>query len=620
MSAAGSSRRGRLLAATLVTVLVGSAFAATPASAGKGRAKAPDRPAFTLTVLHSNDMESQLLGIDADINGDEEITPDEERTFGGVARFGTLVDQLRGAATQGLAPAGYGKKRAAVLLSSGDNFLAGPELAASMEDGAPFFDALAMMAMDYDASAIGNHEFDFGPEFLARFINAFGGTLPFVSANLDFSAEPSLLELAENGTIVSRTVLMKRGERIGLVGLTTPTLPTISSPRNVEVLTDLAGITQAQVDALQADGIDKIILISHLQDIDEELALVPQVSGVDVVIGGGGGELLADADDPLIPGDEAFAEYPLLATGADGHEVPVVTTSGDWAYLGRLIVHFDRDGNLLGHDVRRSGPVRVSGVGADAVAPDPAIQSQVVEPVEAFVAELDATVVATSEVPLDGRRSSVRTGETNLGNLLADALLWEGKQQAASFGTVAPQVGIQNAGGIRNDSVIPAGEVTRLDTFDIAPFSNFVSVIPEVLRETFRKLLERGVAEAPDAAGAFIQIAGASFTYDPSLQAQVVDEDTGTILVDGARVRDVVLDDGTVVVADGAVVPGPSIAVATNDFSARGGDAYPLGGLDFTPVGKTYQQALQEYLETGLGGVVTAADYPEGGEGRITVQ
>jgi 5'-nucleotidase / UDP-sugar diphosphatase len=90
------------------------------------------------------------------------------------------------------------------------------------------------------------------------------------------------------------------------------------------------------------------------------------------------------------------------------------------------------------------------------------------------------------------------------------------------------------------------------------------------------------------------------------------------VLTPGNRVRSVVLDDGTVVVADGSVVPGDPVAVATNDFSARGGDQYPFRGLPFTTVGLTYQQALARYLVEDLNGLISAADYPEGGEGRIT--
>lgn len=616
--------RGRLAApvlGTLLTTLVGSVLAATPATADppEDRGKpGGDRAAFTLTLLHANDLESQLLGIDVDVDGDGTISPEEERSFGGAARFATLADQLERQATTGRPGPGAAGKRGSLLLSSGDNFLAGPEFAAGQEEGAAFHDALAMQLAGFDASAIGNHEFDFGPDVLAHFIGEFGGEMPFVSANLDVSGEPRLAELADDGTIVSRTVLKEKGERIGIVGLTTPELPTVSSPRDVEVSGDLTGLAQAQVDALEEQGIDKVILLSHLQDIDEELDLVPTLSGVDVVIGGGGGELMADPDVELIPGETAERDYPLVAEGADGAEVPVVATRGDWAYLGQLVVHFDRQGEVLGYDDEASRPVRVSGIGDDAVEPDPEVERLVTKPVSEHVAEMDDTVVAQSEVPLNGVRNDVRTRETNLGSLLADAMRWAGEQQADAYDVPAPQVGIQNGGGIRNDSVIPAGEVTELDTFDIAPFSNFVSVIPEVSRETFRQLLERGVASAPDAGGQFIQISGATFSYDVAGQAQEVDEGTGEILTPGERVQSVVLDDGTVVVEDGEVVAGSPIAVATNDFSARGGDAYPLAGLDFTPVGKTYQQALQEYLEDGLGGQVTAEDYPVGGEGRIT--
>jgi 5'-nucleotidase len=264
-----------------------------------------------------------------------------------------------------------------------------------------------------------------------------------------------------------------------------------------------------------------------------------------------------------------------------------------------------------------SGPVRVSGVAPDAVEADEGIQSRVVDPVNAFIAELAETVIAQSEVALEGRRDpGVRTEETNLGNLVADALLDAGEDNAATFGVVPPDVAIQNGGGIRNNTLIPAGPLTELDTFAIAPFPNFVSVVPDVPRAQFKEIVENLVSRMPLADGRFGQIGGFSFTYDATRTAQVVDN-AGTVLTPGDRVRSVVLDDGTVIVADGAVVAGPSIAVATNDFSARGGDQYPFRGLPFTTVGVSYQQALSDYIVEDLAGLVSAADYPEGGEGRI---
>lgn len=593
---------------------------ATGSAASTSTERAADRQApaqrklkkgrFKLTILHNNDGESQLINAPA------------SEDFGGVARFKTLVDQLRDKADKG-------GRSDALVLSSGDNFLAGPRFDASLSKGVPFYDSIALDAIGYDAMAVGNHEFDFGPDVLADFIEGFGtnprNRTPFVSANLDVSGEPRLAALAEDGTLVKSAVVTKDGFRIGVVGATTPLLPAISSPRNVEAREDVAGIVQAQVDRLDRRGLDKVVLIAHLQNVNEDRALVPMLSGVDVVIAGGGDELLANPGDLLVPGDSVSTDsetgepltYPLLEEGADGRTVPIVTTAGDYKYVGRLVVVFDKRGNVV--NVRKSsGPVRVSGIEADAVAPDPALLERVVEPVRAYIDALAQNVIGQTEVGLDGRRDpGVRTEETNLGNLLADSLLSSGQDRAANFGVDAPQVAIQTSGGIRNNSVIPAGPVAELDTFNIAAFANFVAVVPDVPREQFKEVLENAVSRIPAADGRFPQVAGFSFTYDPSQPAQEVDND-GNVLSPGSRIRSVTLDDGTVVVAEGVVVPGAPLDVAANDFTARGGDQYPFRGLPFTTVGVTYQQALLNFIEDELGGQVTAADYPEGGEGRIT--
>nr|WP_235999068.1 5'-nucleotidase C-terminal domain-containing protein [Qaidamihabitans albus] len=584
-----------------------------PAAAGAHR-----HPAFTLSVHFTNDMESALLGVAGDGTDEGSITDGGANPYGSASRTKTLVDQLRKEATTGKPARGQAGRRGEITLSGGDNFLAGPEFSASLERGVPFYDAIAVDEIGYDASIIGNHEFDFGPEVFGQFVESFGGSLDFVSANLDFSGEPVLDAYVDDGTIVSSKVLRTAGQRIGVIGLTTPELPAISSPRDVAVSGDLAGIANGLTEDLQRRGIDKVILVSHLQDIDNELALVPQLSGVDAVVGAGGGEILAGPADRLIPGDTAERGFPLYADDATGRSIPVVTTTGDYKYVGRLVLNFDRRGDVIGIDERRTGPVRVSGVGPDAVAGDPRVRAEVEKPVAEHLEELAETVVAASEVPLDGVRNEVRSRETNLGDLVADSLRWAGRQRAAEYGVTPPRVAIQNGGGIRNDSVLPAGDITALNTYEIAPFSNFVSVVPEVPRATLRQLLERGVAASPNAAGAFMQVSGLEFTYDTTRTAQVVEEGTSTIVTPGERVRDVVLDDGTVVVSEGTVVEGPPVSLATNDFSARGGDGYPFGDLPFTPVGTTYQQALEGYLGEGLSGTVTAERYPVGGTGRIT--
>ncbi len=565
------------LTASLVSLIgLTGVFAATPADA------------FTLTLLHNNDGESRLIN----------AGPGRE-DFGGVARFATVIQSLRAEATT--------NTNGSLLISSGDNFLAGTQFNASLQKGVPFFDSIALDLIGYDAVTIGNHEFDFGPDVLADFIVGFESSVPFLSANLDFSNEPRLQALVDATTgprIAKSAVFEVGGERVGVIGATTERLAAISSPRNVGVDANIVGAVQAEVDRLRADGVNKIIVSSHLQNIQEELNLVPQLRGVDIVIAGGGEQLLADDSTLLVPGDEGniFGPYPLIETrDADGRIVPVVTTPGDYTYVGRLIVEFDDAGDIvrIGDE---SGLVRIAGGDLpDAVAPDPVVQSRVVEPVEAAIAELAANVIGFSEVPLDGARENIRTRETNLGNLVADSLLWQAAELADDFGIQTPQVALQNGGGIR--ASIPQGDVSELATFDTLAFANFVSIVPNVAADKFKELLEWTVSGdlTPEgelsAEGRFAQVAG--FQMGIEIES-----------APGSRVKQVVLNDGTVIVRDGMVVANaPAISVATIDFLARGGDAYPFDDAPFTSVGVTYQQAFVNYIQQVLSGQVTAADY-----------
>lgn len=351
--------RGVTATAAIGALLVAAAGAGSSAAAAPG-AKSEAKPAFTLSVLFTNDMESALLGVDGDGTDEGPIVDDGERPYGSSSRMATLFENLRQEAPSEDKQAAQAGKRGVITLSGGDNFLAGPEFAASLENGVPHYDALAAKAMKFDISAIGNHEFDFGPDIYADFIESFGGSLDFVSANLDSSGEPVLQAYVSDGTIASSRVLRTKGQSIGVIGLTTPELPAISSPRDVEVDPDLSGITNGLADELTGQGVDKIIVVSHLQDIDNELALVPELRGVDAVVGAGGGEILANPGDRLIPGDRAERAFPLWAADADGKQVPVVTTTGDYKYASRLVLNFDKAGEVAGVDESQTGPVRVS--------------------------------------------------------------------------------------------------------------------------------------------------------------------------------------------------------------------------------------------------------------------
>ena len=580
----------RKLAAVLAALaLVTGAVASLSLPAGAQPTPEPiSADTFTLTILHNNDGESKLL-------------PDEDSGFPGVARFATQVKLMQAAA----AAAGSG----VVTLTSGDNFLASQELGISLARDGALYDSVALSGL-YDAMALGNHDFDFGPDVTARFIEGFDPPVTFLSANADFSNEPVLQALVDSGKLAASTVVDTGGQQIGVIGAVTPLLPNISSPRNVVISDVLAAVT-AEAESLAAQGVNKIILVSHLQGVSEEIALVADLAGVDIVIAGGGDDLLRNEGDTCMPDDDPAGPYPLLVEDSTGTEVPVITAPGGYRCIGALTVTFDGDGSIVSHTGRSVG------VSFD-VTPDPTVQSSVIEPLAAAVAEVDADVIGQSEVDLDGRRARVRTGSTNQGNLHADALRATATNLAEDFGTPVPDAAIQNGGGIRNDAVIPAGEITTGDTWDIAPFGNFL-VVGEVPRETFHVLLERAVDRIPGAGGQFPQVSGFTFTYDPSAPARETDRAGDCSLAGnpGSRIREVALDDGTVIVRDGAVVPGDPIVLTTIDFLANGGDCYPLADLDFTKLGVSYQQALANYISDDLGGTITAADYPEGGDDRI---
>ena len=591
-----------------VVLTVATATLTSGALAGTALAKpAAPKPDFTLTLLHANDLESSLLP----------VTGTDGGTYGGADRFVELIQQQQAAVT-GKPGVGQAGKRGVVTVSAGDNFLPGPQLAASEDSGAPIYDATAFSAAGFDVSIFGNHDFDQTPDFLARWLDDVGSDTAFVSGNLGFAAEPALLAQVQDGTIVRTHVEKIKGEQIGIIGLTTPELPRLTSSRGVTVDPDLAGIANAQAAAYAAAGVDKVVLVSHLQDIDNEVALAGQLRGVDVIVGGGGHELLADPGDPLVPNGTAdvpypkpYGSYPLTPRDAEGKVVPVVTTNALYSYVGRLVVTFDDAGNLLGVDDEASRPLPVIASGPDALPADATVTRTVTQPVQAYVESLRQQVIARTEVPLNGLRNDVRSRETNLGDLVADSLLAAGRRGAAAAGVTAPVVALQNGGGIRNESVLPAGNLTALDTYTVLPFANFVAVAPAMPVSTFIAGVERGLSGGVTGgvlqpAGQFAKAAGYRVTYDPSRPV-------------GSRVVDLVLTDGTVLVR-GGVPTGtvPTISVATNDFTLRGGDGYPFDGVAFTVLPVTYQQAFATYLTGDLGGVVTAAAYPVGGTGRIT--
>ncbi|MDH3705493.1 MAG: 5'-nucleotidase C-terminal domain-containing protein [Acidimicrobiia bacterium] len=636
--------RQLLVVVALVAALLSATLTTTAAQTDDGASsRSGGGDDVVLTLLHSNDGESALFETEA---------PDGQN-YGGMAPFARLVRELKRDAVRGRSPV-RGAKQVELLLSSGDNYLAGAAFQASLDRGVPYYDAIGMGLIGYDASAIGNHEFDFGPDVFRDFIRSLRGKrrFPFVSANLDFSGEPDLQRLENKGRIADSIVVRARGERFGIVGATTEALATISSPRNV-VVEVVAPAVQAEVDSLLDRGVNKIIFISHLQSIQEDLDLLSQLSDIDVAVAGGGDELLANPGDLLVPGDEdsVFGSYPVDATDADGVTVPVVTTSGGYRYVGQLKVVFDRDGEVT--DVLDdSGPVRVT-TGAenpDAVTPFGPVQRKVVDPVAEFVDDLATTPAGVTEAPLDSRRGVVsangaitvttrgeRVSETNLGDLATDAYMASATALAPSFGVPTPDLAITNGGGIRrpDDVVFPGATpgspatVSRLDISDQFPFPNFLTVTEDVSAAQLKATLENGVSRVQFVDGRFAHLSGLTFQWDSTRTPEVRNDMTCAVEQTGDRVTYIAADPGN----DGVGVTvlydestggwqvdenATTFAVASIDFlSISGGDCYDLGAGPTTRLGVQYGQVVESFITDDLGGVIGAADYPFEGTDRI---
>jgi 5'-nucleotidase len=143
--------------------------------------------------------------------------------------------------------------------------------------------------------------------------------------------------------------------------------------------------------------------------------------------------------------------------------------------------------------------------------------------------------------------------------------------------------------------------------------------VPNITPARFKELMEWGVAALPAANGRFPQISGFKLVASRAGVAQVQDA-AFNVTTPGTRIQSITLDDGTKIVEAGAVVPGaPNVNLATSNFTANNGDSYPFRDLKGIAAGVPYQQSLYDYIVGELGGDITAAKYPVGGSGRITL-
>ncbi|MGM0805609.1 MAG: bifunctional metallophosphatase/5'-nucleotidase [Bacillota bacterium] len=521
----------RLLASSLAVGLISSQVAIPALANSNDHGKPQPTRGFNLSLMHTNDTHAHLDN---------------------VAQRITAIKEVRA------------EKPNALLLDAGDVF-----------SGTLYFnefrgqaDLEFMNLAGYDLMTFGNHEFDLGSsedghKALADFVK--GADFPFVSTNVNFSKDDNMKSLFKNqikhspkdSTIYPTVVKWVGKERVGFIGLTTAETADISSP---EAVTFKNYKTEARkaVKALERRGVNKIVAITHLGyddnvEYDNDLELAKYVDGLDVIVGGHSHTKLVE---PVVVSTDEH--------GKTKDKTVIVQASQYGDFLGTLDVEFDRKGKVVNHAGKL---IEVKTKTADPEA------AKLLEKYSSKIAELKNTPTGgVTEKELTNPRSegdgpSVRSTETELGNLITDGML----DKAREFN---PNVSMafQNGGGIR--APIDAGPITYGDVLTVLPFGNTLATM-KLSGAEIKAALEHSVKSAPKEHGGFLHVSGMKFSYDSTKAA-------------GSRVvkMEVKNADGTYTAIDLA----KEYVIATNAFTAKGGDAFSM-----------FEKAYNEGRVTDLG-------------------
>jgi 2',3'-cyclic-nucleotide 2'-phosphodiesterase (5'-nucleotidase family) len=555
--------------------------------------------AFTLQLLHISDADGS-----------------DSTALNSVANMSGLINKFR---------AQYPQQT--LTVSSGDNYIPGPRFNAANDPSLNASlgraevgraDIAFLNALGVQASAIGNHELDSGTKQFADMIKPDrtwpGAAFPYLAYNVDFAAdsETNSLKLANGGQAKDQagklsgwSVVDVGGQKVGVIAAGSPVFANITNPGGLKFapvlngsevdVSALAAVIQKGVDEMTAAGINKVVLLAHMQSLAVEKALATRLKNVDIIVAGGSNTLLSDANDVLRAGDKSAGDYPFLTRDAAGQPTVVVNVDGDYKYLGRFMAPFDDKGVLITarFDNKLSGAWATSETDdrAGSVTPSSAVVA-VRDAVKTVLAAKDGNVFGSTNVFLEGRRAAVRNEETNFGNLTADANLWYARLLDPTV-----QISLKNGGGIRAeigevllqpgstsaltlsppkgnpDANRKTGEVSQLAIETALKFNNVLWAF-DVTAAQLKSLLEHGVASL-GSQGRFPQVGGMSFSYDPTQTAQVLTNFAVTTA--GQRIRSLKVG-SEVVVQNGVLVGDPlrTFRMTTLSFLALRGDGFPF--------------------------------------------
>jgi len=473
-----------------------------------------------ITLLHTNDTHARVE------EGSAEI---------GFAKISTLVQQHKA------------NNPNTLLLDAGDTFH-GTTFATLLRGESI---AQLMNNVGYDAMTAGNHDFNYGYERLLEIEDML--TFPLVSANVKNA----------DGTRLFEPYIIKEvdGIKLGIFGLATPETTYKTHPNNVEGLlfTDPAVEAKAMVAELTGK-VDAIIAVTHLgideSSTDTSIKVAMAAPGIDLIVDG--------------------HSHSTLVEGMQGGEDTLIVSAGEYTKnLGVVELIFDANKKLVSKKAHLTTKEETA-----QVEPDPAILN-VIRLVKESQATVLAEVVGETAVKLDGERELVRVGETNLGNLITDAMLE----------VSGADVAITNGGGIR--ASINPGKITKNDIITVLPFGNYI-VTKRISGANIKAALEKGTDAYPESKGAFPHVGGMTFKIDLNKPA-------------GDRVQ-------AIMIQGKAIDLEKQYLLATNDFMAAGGDEYTMFREEaIVNEFPALDEALISYIQQ-LGTVSTKV------EGRIKIE
>lgn len=529
---------------------------------------------FLLTILHVNDTHAHLAEME------ERLTIDQKHIWvpiGGFGRLATRVDQIRA------------KAKNVLLLHGGDVF-----------QGTLYFtkyhglaDVELMNLIGFDAMAVGNHEFDSGPEVLGQF--AAQARFPLLSANTDVSHEPTLA-----GRIQPMIVKEVGGQNIGIIGVTTLATSNISRPGPRVQFAKVVPTLNQWVQRLTAQGVNKIIVLSHL-GLETDLEVAAAVPGIDIIVGGHSHTLLGDFSQV---GVSTPGPYPMVVTAQSGNKVLIVQ-AGYWAKcLGQLDIDFNDQGVVTswagrptliigdqfqerqdnGQKIAITGEASQTMLKTILSRPELAVVSGKPE-IEAKLAqyhrgfeEMERTIVARVTQDLHHDRT---IDGSRVAPIVAEAMLWKARSSGQDV-----IMYLTNAGGVR--SSLPAGPLSVSRIYELLPFGNTIFIVRLTGRE-IKAALEHGVTTNE---GATPCLAGARFRLQPHDPSRPGQEKIGRVELKSPNGQwELIKEDRTYL-------------VGTNSYVAKGGDGYAVfkKARDYRyDTGFEEAEAFMEYLKSFSG-------------------